>query len=146
MATPESNHARAEQQKIMIALDTNALVRLLIVDDSAQTAAARKLAESHRVLVLRTVLLETEWLLRGRFGLERDRILRFFLGLAETENMVLEDELSLRRALDWYGKGLDFADAMHLASAGETPLHTFDARFAKRAGKFGAPVRLIKTR
>ena len=129
----------------MIALDTNALVRLLVTDDSAQAAAARKLAESQRVLIPRTVLLETEWLLRGRFGLERTRILGFFLGLASTENIVLEDELPLRRALNWYGKGLDFADAMHLASAGETPLHTFDERFARRAGKLGARVRLIKT-
>ena len=129
----------------MIALDTNALVRLLIADDAAQTASVRKLAESQRVLILRTVILETEWLLRGRFGLERARILEFFQGLANTENFVLEDEPSLRRALNWYGKGLDFADALHLVSAGETPLHTFDERFAKRAGKLDAPVHLIKT-
>lgn len=128
----------------MIALDTNALARLLIVDDSAQSVAARKLADSNRVLVLRTVLLETEWLLRGRFALGRDRILAFFKGLASTENFVFEDEVATRRALDWYGNGLDFADAMHAASTGETPLHTFDERLAKRAAKLGARVKLIK--
>lgn len=130
----------------MITLDTNALVRLLIVDDSARTLAVRKLAEQERVLLLRTVLLESEWVLRGRYLLERERIHTFFVGLADTENFVLEDELSVRRALAAYGKGLDFADALHWASAGETPLHTFDGKFAKRAGKLGGQVRLIKGR
>lgn len=130
----------------MISLDTNALVRLLIVDDSAQTLAVRKLAEQERILLLRTVLLETEWVLRGRYALERERIAAFFTGLADTENFVLEDELSVRRALDAYGQGLDFADAMHWASAADTPLHTFDGKFAKRARKLGGQVRLIKTR
>lgn len=130
----------------MIALDTNALVRLLIVDDSAQTLAVRKLAERQRILLLRTVLLESEWVLRGRYLLERERIHTFFVGLADTENFVLEDELSVRRALMVYGKGLDFADAMHWASAADTPLHTFDGKFVKRAGKLGGQVRLIKAR
>lgn len=128
----------------MIALDTNALVRLLIVDDSAQSAAARKLAESQRILVLRTVLLESEWLLRGRFTLERERILAFFNGLANTENFVFEDEAAVRQALTLYAKGLDFADAMHVAAAGATPLHTFDEKLSKRAAKLGALVKLIK--
>jgi hypothetical protein len=61
-------------------------------------------------------------------------------------NFVLEDELSVRRALDAYAKGLDFADAMHWASAADTPLHTFDGKFAKRISKHGRKVRLIKAR
>ena len=128
----------------MIALDTNALVRLLIVDDGAQCQAVRDLADRQRVLLLRTVLLETEWLLRGRFKLERRHILAFFAGLADTENVVIEDEAAVRRALDAYGKGLDFADAMHWASAGDTPLHSFDDKFVKRASKLGGQVKLIK--
>lgn len=130
----------------MTALDTNALVPLLIVDDSEQTLAVRKLAERERVLLLRTVLLESEWVLRGRFNLERERIHMFLIGLADTENFVVEDELSVRRALAAYENGLDFADAMHWASAAETPLYTFDSKFAKRASKLGGQVRLIKTR
>lgn len=128
----------------MIAFDTNALVRLLIVDDSSQCTAARTLAENNRILLLRTVLLESEWLLRSRFGLDRERIRAFFQGLADTENFVLEGEESIRPALAWYGKGLDFADALHAASAGEATLHTFDERLAKRAAKLGACVKLIE--
>lgn len=128
----------------MIALDTNALARLLIIDDPAQCQAVQRLVEQQRVLLLRTVLLETEWLLRSRFKLQRELILGFFKGLAETENCVFEDEVLVRGALDGYQQGLDFADAMHLAFAGENTLHTFDEKLAKRASKFGARVELIK--
>ncbi|HEX5123195.1 MAG TPA: PIN domain-containing protein, partial [Rhodanobacteraceae bacterium] len=71
----------------MIAIDTNVLVRLLVVDASEQCDAARALVESQRVLVLRTVLLETEWVLRSRFGLERSLIHRFFDELAATSGI-----------------------------------------------------------
>ena len=128
-----------------IALDTNALVRLLVVDDSKQSAAVQKLCESHQVLLLRTVLLESEWLLRGRFEISRTTIQAFFNGLADTENFELEDEVQTREALDAYSTGMDFADAIHMASAGSTPLHTFDAKFVKRAAKHGQPVKQIRT-
>lgn len=127
-----------------IALDTNALVRLLIVDDRKQSTAVQKLAETHQILLLRTVLMESEWLLRGRFGIERAVIQAFFNGLADTENFELEDEAQTREALAAYSAGMDFADAMHMASAGTTPLHTFDEKFAKRAAKRGASVKRIK--
>jgi len=128
--------------KGMIAIDTNVLVRLLIVDDSRQTAAARTLARTHRLRILRTVLLETEWLLRARFGLKRKHIQAFFDGLAQTRGIEMEDQSVVRQALVGYSAGLDFADAMHAAAAGDTPLYTFDTRFAHRAARFGCGVKL----
>jgi predicted nucleic-acid-binding protein len=115
----------------MIAVDTNVLVRLLVVDDSAQCDAARALVESQRVLILRTVLLETEWVLRSRFGLARSLIHRFFAGLAETSGIEIEAESATRRAIDAYAKGVDFADALH-ACAAAVPFHTFDERLLRQ--------------
>jgi predicted nucleic-acid-binding protein len=115
----------------MIAIDTNILVHLLIVDDSSQSAAARALVEQNRVLILRTVLLETEWVLRSRFEIERKLIHRFFSGLADTSGIELEAESSTRRALDAYGKGVDFADALH-ATGAALPFHTFDGKLLKQ--------------
>lgn len=115
----------------MIAIDTNVLVRLLIVDDTVQCASARALVESHRVLILRTVLLEAEWVLRSRFGLDRSLIHRFFSGLAETSGIEIEAESATRRAIDAYGKGIDFAEALH-ASAVSVAFHTFDERLLRR--------------
>lgn len=119
----------------MIALDTNAVARLLIGDDADHCAAVDALVRSQRILILRTVLLETEWLLRSRYQFPREQILTFFQNLARTENVVLEDEPETRRAIGWYATGLDFADAMHLAAAGTTPLYTFDESFRKRAAR-----------
>ncbi|MGQ0622902.1 MAG: type II toxin-antitoxin system VapC family toxin [Panacagrimonas sp.] len=134
----------------MIALDTNALARLLIEDDPAHCAAVDALVRDERVLILRTVLLETEWLLRSRYRFPREQILAFFQNLAGTENMVLEDEPETRRAIGWFAAGLDFADAMHLAAAGNTPLHTFDETFRKRTARLrdrpDAGVRQISVR
>lgn len=127
-----------------IALDTNALVRLLVVDDSKQSAAVQELCISNQILLPRTVLLESEWLLRGRFAIDRSTIQAFFNGLADTENFELEDEAQTREALAAYSAGMDFADAMHMASAGSTPLYTFDEKFAKRAAKRGQPVKRIR--
>jgi len=109
----------------MIAIDTNVLVRLLVVDDTAQSEAARALVERNRTFVLRTVLLETEWVLRSRFRLPRELIARFFAGLAETSGIEIEADAATRRAIDAYARGVDFADALH-ATATAMPFHTFD--------------------
>ena len=127
-----------------ITLDTNALVRLLIADDHQQSAAVQSLCETHQVLLLRTVLMESEWLLRGRFGVDRSTIQAFFTGLADSENVELEGETQTREALAAYCAGMDFAAAMHMVSAGGVPLHTFDEKFAKRAVKRGQPVKRIR--
>jgi len=118
----------------MIAIDTNILVRLLVVDDSTQCDAARALVERERVLILRTVLLEAEWVLRSRFGLERTLIQRFFAGLADTSGIEIEADASTRRAIEAYGSGADFADAMH-ATAANVAFHTFDEKLLKQRRK-----------
>jgi predicted nucleic-acid-binding protein len=130
----------------MIAIDTNVLVRLLITEDDAQCAAARALVESQRVLILRTVLLETEWVLRSRFHLARDLIHRFFAGLAETSGVEIEAESATRRAIDAYAKGVDFADALHAASAA-MPFHTFDKKLLEQRRRIaGADVVAVPKR
>ncbi len=128
----------------MISLDTNALARLLIVDDARQSAAVARLVERERVVLLRTVLLECEWVLRSRFGLQRARIATFFANLADTQNIVIEDDIQVRAALRCYAAGMDFADAMHLAAAQDLTLHTFDTRLARRAARGGLAVKFIK--
>ena len=54
----------------MIALDTNLIVRLLTNDDPHQAQKAARLIDRHRVYVPKTVLLETEWVLRYAYYLE----------------------------------------------------------------------------
>ena len=115
----------------MIAIDTNVLVRLLVIDDARQSDAARALVESHRVLIPRTVLLECEWVLRSRFKLDRKLIHRYFEGLSETSGVEIEAESATRRAIEAYGKGVDFADALH-ATAAPHVFHTFDGKLVRQ--------------
>ena len=48
----------------VLAVDTNVVVRFLTGDEPAQAGRARALFEHEAVLLLKTVLLETEWMLR----------------------------------------------------------------------------------
>lgn len=126
----------------MLALDTNVLVRLLVIDDPAQCVRARALVEGTPVRILRTVLLEAEWVLRARIGVERERIHAFFAGLLDTRNIEFEDEAVVRDAVDLHRRGFDFADAMHLASAGAGGLASFDEKLVKRARRLKRAARL----
>lgn len=119
----------------MISPDTHIVVRLLIVDDAAQTARARKLFEAGGILILKTVLLETEWVLRSRYDLERPLIAAFLQNLAETDGVEFEHDAACRVALRAYERGMGFADAMHAASAGalDIAFHSFDRNLARKA-------------
>jgi predicted nucleic-acid-binding protein len=121
----------------MIAFDTNMLVRLVVDDHPQQADIAENLLKTHRVLISRTVLLETEWVLRCAYKLPGERIHAFLQLLLQTENTVVEDALAVGRALDWYAQGADFADALHLAACGPAVMHTFDRRFCKSAREAG---------
>jgi len=61
----------------MIAFDTNLLVRLLVDDTPAQADVAEALLATHTVFISRTVLLETEWVLRAGYRKTREQISRF---------------------------------------------------------------------
>ncbi len=123
----------------MIAVDTNVVVRLLVDDDPARTRRARKLLETRTTLVLPTVLLEAEWVLRGAYGVGRPAIAGSMRKLLGLPNVALENAQAIGAALEWFEAGLDFADALHLALAGEAAQFvTFDARLARRARRITA--------
>jgi predicted nucleic-acid-binding protein len=120
----------------MIAIDTNVLVRLLVADDPVQTRRARALASSERIHVSVTVLLETEWVLRALYRIPRADIESGFRTLFTV--LDVEDRAGVERALDLSARGLDFADALHIARAGHaTAFASFDAKLVARARKLG---------
>ena len=121
----------------MIAFDTNLLVRAVVDDNPAQVAIVRRLIMQNSVFISRTVLLETEWVLRAVYMKSRDEILGFFRALLEIDNTEVEDSTQVGYALDWYGQGSDFADALHLAVCGAAVMHTFDKGFCKTARELG---------
>ena len=122
----------------MRALDTNVLARFFADDaDDAQAAKQRPAAVaalSERSFISVTVLLELEWVLRGFYELPLRDISRVLRALAGIEHVTLEDRDAVLAAVDAFDKGLDFADALHLArSSRASGFATFDRRLATRA-------------
>lgn len=118
----------------MLAIDTNIVVRYLTNDHPEQSLRARRLIEDQSVFVAVTVMLETEWVLRGAYGYDQTAIisaLRVFGGLPTVE---MEDATIISSALDLAQAGMDFADALHLGRASHCEgFATFDRKLIKVA-------------
>jgi predicted nucleic-acid-binding protein len=124
----------------MLAADTNVLVRLLTNDDAAQGARARALFEREAIFVAKTVLLEAEWVLRSAYGYTAPEVREALVSVIRLPKVVIEDLAAIQLAIDWFEQGMDFADALHLASARHCEgFATFDRRLARSAANAGSP-------
>lgn len=121
----------------MIGADTNVLVRLVTDDDQRQSERATELFATHDVFLAKTVLLETEWVLRGAYRLDRATIHDVFVRLLATASVTVEAPEAVARAVAWFGAGMDFADALHLSSTSGTATQfaTFDRKLQRRAAR-----------
>lgn len=136
----------------MIGVDTNVLARYYVddaTDPEAKTqrrVAEKILRESDSIFVSVTVVLELYWVLQAfyEFGVEDcARVIEHLVGLP---NVTVEDWAAVIDAVRLLRGGLDFADALHLARAGQCEaFYTFDDRkFARRAQKMAlAPSVLV---
>ena len=120
----------------MVSIDTNIAVRLLVNDDPEQTKSAVALFKNNKVYITKTVALETEWILRGVYKLDQKHVNTALTALFSLEHVHVEDATALFVALDAHAKGMDFADALHLASSHRADsFSTFDAALCTRAKK-----------
>ena len=124
----------------MLGIDTNVLVRFLVRDDEAQFEKARRLikrevAAGRRVFVSQLVLLETEWILRSRYGLPKFETVATVSGLLDAADIQFEDEAAIEEALFvWKDSAADFADCLIGARnrrLGCRATATFDAKASK---------------
>ena len=127
----------------MLGIDTNVLVRYLVRDDQLQYEKARRLinrevSKGEPVMVSLLVLLETEWVLRSRYGLAKTEILVGVSALLDTADLVFEDEPSIEHAVhSWKDSPADFADCLIEARnlrLGCAATATFDGKALKLAG------------
>jgi predicted nucleic-acid-binding protein len=127
----------------VLGLDTNVLVRLLVADDAAQTRRARALVErsverEEPVLVSLPVIIETEWVLRSRYTLDKAAILASLSGLMSAREFTFEDEPAIEEALyRWKDSAAGFVDcliAAHNRHLGCTATATFDVAAARIPG------------
>lgn len=129
----------------MIAVDTNVLVRCYCDDQADREAvrqrpvARRVLIESPSVFVPASVVLELEWVMRGFYGLPAEGFCSVMEHLLGMPHVVVERWEAIKDAVDLHRQGLDFADALHSASARHCErVVTFDdRRFARKARRLG---------
>lgn len=118
----------------MIAVDTNIIVRLITQDEEPQHRASVDLFQASEIFIPDTVILETEWVLRFAYGFKADEICAALRKIFGLPNVYLANENLIAQVLQWYENGLDFADALHLATSQHcSALYTFDNAFIKRA-------------
>ncbi len=127
----------------MLGIDTNVLVRLLVVDDAAQTRRARALVEralarDDSILISLPVIIETEWVLRSRYGFDKPASLKSFRRLLSAGEFAFEDEPAIEEALyRWNESAAGFVDcliAAHNRRLGCSGTATFDAAAARIPG------------
>ena len=123
------------------ALDTNVLVRALVHDGSKQCAIALGLLEEAQLHVPLTVVLETEWVLRAHFELDRKTVNRLMISYLSRDNIEVENRATVEAAVMAHQSGWDFADALHVfGNSAADEFLTFDRKLVNFAAKHGSPI------
>lgn len=125
------------------AVDTNIVVRLLTGDDPSALAAAQGLFSKHTIFIADTVWLETEWVLRAAYRLDRASISEALHKLLKLPQTVVSSESCIITALEALSKGMDFADAFHFLKSDDLPFKTLDKAFCKKAAEQAWDVTLL---
>lgn len=129
----------------MIAIDTNILVRIVTQDDPEQARRAVDLLAGQAVFISKTVMLELEWVLRYSYNLNRSRINETLLKILVTENFTIEHITAVDRALTWHRQGMDFADALHLATSSHADsFASYDRKLLKKASVLESGMHFIE--
>jgi predicted nucleic-acid-binding protein len=89
--------------------------------------------------VIKSVVLEFEWVMRGYYAFARTEVASVLRHLLEQLHITVEDRDAVEQAVSNCEAGIHFADALHHASYRPCDsVATFDDRkFARRAKKLG---------
>ena len=83
----------------MISIDTNILIRLVTGDNQKQAAKAKTLFAKEQIYITRTVMLETEWVLRYAYEFKANNIADAFTKLLGQQNVTAEDAQHIAQAI-----------------------------------------------
>ncbi len=116
----------------MNGLDTNVLIRYLVVDDEAQAAKAKRYIESGPSYVSCIVLSEVVWVLESAYGYDKEAIVRVLERLLSTQELEVEDaDLALAALRDYRRLPTGFTDCLighRNAARGCSETGSFDKR------------------
>jgi predicted nucleic-acid-binding protein len=127
----------------MLAIDTDIIVRYVVGDGGEQFGRAIDILENNEVSIASTAVLETEWVLRDAYEFAREDVLAALEKVFGLPTVMLRDQPIVRKAMNLLASGMDFADALHLAQAGDCEAFvTFDRRLVRKAkGLIDIPVK-----
>ncbi len=131
----------------MIGLDTNVIVRYVVQDDPAQTAAATRVIDSLSAenpgFVSLVVVAELAWVLDFSYQAKQEKIERVLQTLLESKEIIVEQAETVVHALRLFRAGganfVDFLIERSGHAAGCDHTFTFDQKAARSAG-----MRLLK--
>jgi predicted nucleic-acid-binding protein len=127
----------------VIAIDTNLLVRLLVQDDAAQSAAVETLLRETResgqtCFISDLVLCELEWVLRSCYKAPRSRVFSSVQELLDQHLLDFEDRVRLRQVAQAYQLGKaelsDYLIGAKSQASGAAATYTFDRKLRKEDG------------
>ncbi len=124
----------------MIALDTNAIIRMLVEDDKIQAnsvkRAIRKAQKNNeQILILTEVLIETVWVLESVYKCLKSEIIDYLEMLNSIPLFLIPENLPMRGIFAQYLKGADFADLVVVYQAKNKQARhilSFDKKLQKR--------------
>lgn len=124
----------------MIGVDTNVLIRLIVLDDQAQHALARSFFEQRSpadpAFISVAVVMEFIWVLDRSYGYAKEQIAKLLLSMLDSPELVLErHRLVQQAALLAAQPKVGLADCLIAAiatEAGCSSTVTFDRMAAKR--------------
>ncbi|HEV7228203.1 type II toxin-antitoxin system VapC family toxin [Brevundimonas sp.] len=123
----------------MRAADTNVLVRLILGEETAETAAVTTtLSAGEPIYVSNIVMCELVWVLKSRYRQPRAAIAEAMGRLIDSDQVVMDRDAALA-GLGMLKAGAGFSDGVILYEArraGARDLMTFDRDLAK----FGGPM------
>lgn len=119
----------------MLAIDTNVLVRLFVLDDAKQVKAAEQFI-AKGAWISHVVLVEALWVLESVYERSAEQLMAALALLLAHESLVLQDADTVSAALVHFKNKpkLGFSDCLVLEiarKAGHVPLGTFDKALAK---------------
>lgn len=122
---------------MMIAIDTNVLVRVIVEDSGQpeQTRIARELVKNaQQVYITQVVQIEFTWVLAKVYKVDKIRLIGILEHLLNNPGYVLQSQPAFEMALEWFKHSTaDFADCLILTESSDAKLilYTFDKKLAK---------------
>ncbi len=123
----------------MISVDTSVLLRYVIKDHARLSPLALAIITDNACFVSKAALMEMVFTLESVYRKSRDEIVTALRTIFGLTTVTVESQSVTAHAITWYAGGMDFGDAMILASsAGLDKVATFDRDFQRLGVKIGA--------